>query len=93
VTDSGDPRLNGDEKVSLAATLLDLDEAERHRCIILVRRYERVLRTAENYGDDLLPPMWLAAHDRAITEIAAARDSARMNGKADWDERTYREPK
>lgn len=88
-----DPRLDQEEKASLSLVLLDLDEAERHRCIILARRYERFVRTSPSYGPDLLPGMWLAAHDRAIAEIAAARGAARMNGKADWDDLTYREPK
>jgi len=93
VAPTPDPRLDAGEKDSLTSVLLDLDEAERHRCILLARRYERFLRSSPDFGDDLLPSLWLSSHDRAITEIAAARQSERMNGKADWDERTWREPK
>lgn len=87
-----DPRLDREEKPSLEATMLDLDETERHRCIMIARRYERFFRQSDNFSADLLPSLWLFAHDRAITEIAAARASATMNSSAEWDEHTWRDP-
>lgn len=88
-----DPRLNGEDKASLAMVLSDLDETERHRCVILARRYVRFFRTSANFDPDMLPTLWSSAHDRAIVETAAARASAPAAGKAEWDDRTWRDPK
>jgi hypothetical protein len=86
-----DPRLFPQEKSSLAEQLLDLDETERVRARVIARRMERTYRKSENFKEDMLPALWCAAHDRAIGEVAQAREQAKLNGRIEWDERTWKD--
>lgn len=85
-----DPRLNLQPKATLREVIMDLDEAERHRCLNLERRMERLFRKSKMFDEAMLPSLWVAAHDRAIMEVAAARAVQEVGKDGDWGESTWR---
>jgi hypothetical protein len=85
-----DPRVGAAEgKRNAWEALLDLDEAERERCLMIVRRLERFHRKSDAFDTSHLPVLWSIAHDQAIAEVTHERASGRMNGYANWDDESW----
>jgi hypothetical protein len=87
-----DPRLYAPERATLLEVLADLDEIERVRCLVVLRGMELQYRRCASFDLTMLPQMWSIAHDRAIEQVATARAAGLLNGKAEWDERTWKAP-
>lgn len=80
-----DPRVGSlESKDRINDVLLDLDELERARCIMLVKRLETLYRSTSNYDPAGLPTLWMVAHDQAIVEVTHARALNTLNGSMQW---------